>query len=292
MSIVSDYSKYISSIIREESQTRIALSRRYPKIVPLILLVRRTYNSAVYRMQSKYRLKREVDQDWYNTTEHSAPLYRKYNKPELDLGKIQNIHLAIQQLDGLIIPPGKVFSFWKEVGNPTTSRGYKTGLILSDGALQEGIGGGLCQLSNFIAYMFACTECVFIKRAHHSRDVFPDSGRNIPFASGATVFFNLIDLQIKNTTQHPIQIKLRMTKTQLRGSLSSSIKQDYKIKLQERAAVFLESPITGFVYRCNEIHKIYVQKHTKQTLQTKILWRNVAKVLYDKSHISKNILQF
>jgi vancomycin resistance protein VanW len=238
----------------------------------------------------KLRTYRSASARWFNLTEHSSPLYRKYNKKELDEGKIENIKLAIKSLDGIIIPPGKVFSFWKHVGRTSSKRGFKKGLVLSAGQLKEDVGGGLCQLSNLIAYMFAGTECVFVERKHHSKDVFPDYNRVIPFASGATIFFNLIDLKVKNSYTFPIKINLRTTDTQLRGSLSAPTRLDYFIKLEEKESYFIKSAQTSNVYRCNKLYRVFYEKKTKHKIKEEPLWLNVAQVMYAEDTIKHLIV--
>jgi len=218
---------FLRKIKKIENNNRTVLTSKYPFLLPFILEFRRTARSVFYNLHPKFKTIRSGVSTWSHLTEHSSSLYRKYNKKELDEGKIENIKIAIKSLDGLIIPPGKVFSFWRHVGRPSSKRGFKKGLVLSNGHLKEDVGGGLCQLSNLIAYMFACSECFFVERKHHSKDVFPDNNRTVPFASGATIFFNLIDLKIKNTYPFPLKLNLRTTDTQLRGSVDLPVSLDY-----------------------------------------------------------------
>lgn len=284
------HSIFFDQIRKKENDKRVAISKKYKFLLPIILNTRRFLNWSIYTLNPNFDLNNKQDTSkWLNLAEHSSPLYRKFNKVELDEGKIENIKIAIQKLNGLVIPPGKTFSLWKHIGKPNEKRGFKKGLVLSDGKLKEDIGGGLCQLSNLIAYMFACTECEFIEREHHSRDVFPDSGRIIPFASGATVFYNLIDLKVKNNYSFPIKINLHVTDTQLRGSLSSTSHLDYFIKLEERNQNFIKSVKSGIVYRCNELYRVFYQKNTKEKIKEKLLWRNTAKVVYDHELIKEEI---
>ena len=244
-----------------------------------------------YTLHPQFNTDHSHTSSWYHLTEHSSPLYRKYNKRELDEGKIENINLAIKHLNNIVIPPGKVFSFWKHVGRSSAKRGFKQGLLLSNGRLKEGVGGGLCQLSNLIAYMFACTECEFVERKHHSKDVFPDSGRTVPFASGATVFFNLIDLQIKNNYPFPIRITLRTTDTQLRGSIDAPLPLAHTVKLEEHESQFITSPDTQKLYRCNTLYRVWYTKQTKTYIKKEPLWSNIAEVMYDKSHVETRATQ-
>jgi vancomycin resistance protein VanW len=281
--------RYAKQIINLEKTKRVALTRKFPAILPIVLESKRLINTLGYKFNPAFSLRKETATKWFNITEHSSPLYRKYNKVELDEGKIKNIRIAIKNIDGIVIPPGKIFSFWKFVGRPLKKNGFERGLVLSAGQLKEDIGGGLCQLSNLMAYMFACTECDFVERKHHSRDVFPDSGRIIPFASGATVFFNLIDLKVKNTYPFPIRINLRTTDTQLRGSISCPVQLDNSIKLEEEGSKFIRSLRTGVIYRCNELFRVMYDKRTKKQIKKNILWTNIAEVMYDTGNIEHKI---
>ena len=269
---------------------RVALTSKYPLLLPFILESRRGINSAIYHIHPKFKTQKSKSDQWFHLTEHSSPLYRKYNKRELDDGKVENIKIAIESLNEIIIPAGKTFSFWKHVGRTSQKRGFKKGLVLSSGQLKEDVGGGLCQLSNLIAYMFACTECIFIERKHHSRDVFPDHHRVIPFASGATVFFNLIDLKVKNTYHFPIKINLRTTDTQLRGSLSIPVPLDYFIKLEEKESYFIKSIKTNNLYRCNKLNRVFYEKNTKKKIKEMSLWVNIAQVMYDENSVKHKIV--
>lgn len=283
-------------ILTIENDKRVALTKKYPFLIFPVIEIKRLYKKTLYTHLKVYNVKRvEVvaHSKWFNLTEHSSPLYRKYNKRELDDGKIKNIKIALQKIDGLVIQPNQIFSFWKYVGRTSESRGFSKGLVLSDGVLKEDFGGGLCQLSNLIAYMFACSDCKFIERKHHSRDVFPDSGRSVPFASGATVFYNLIDLKIKNTCDFPIRINLRMTETQLRGSLSSPKILDYDVKLEEKSTGFFKSAKSGITYRYNQLYRVFYKKgkskDEKEIIKEVLLWENIVKVIYQDSEIKRDI---
>jgi len=286
---------HVTSLIQKtEDDNRIAFTKRFPYLLTPVLEMKRLRNRLNYTYKKEFNYtpgSHDGTRTWFNLTEHSSPLYRKYNSHDLDKNKIHNIALAIQKLNGIIIEPGQVFSFWKHVGRTSEKHGYKKGLVISDGMLQEDYGGGLCQLSNLLAYMFACTDCTFIERKHHSRDVFPDNGRSVPFASGATIFYNLIDLKVKNTSSQAIQIELHITETQLRGSLSSPEKIPYTISLRETYSGFFKSRKTGTVYRFNQLYRVrYIKgRQIKEILDKTFLFENLAKVIYPENAIKEHI---
>ena len=64
------------------------------------------------------------------------------------LGKVQNLRRAAAALNGVAVPSGAVFSFWKQIGRASRRRGFVTGRMLQQGCLVPATGGGLCQLSN------------------------------------------------------------------------------------------------------------------------------------------------
>jgi VanW like protein len=65
----------------------------------------------------------------------------------LTAGKVHNLRLALGGIDGVEVPAGETFSFWKQVGRPSRARGFVDGRELREGCLIASPGGALCQLS-------------------------------------------------------------------------------------------------------------------------------------------------
>ncbi len=59
-----------------------------------------------------------------------------------------NIRIAVESMDGMIIPAGQEFSFNNTTGNRTTEKGYKPAGAYLNGVLIEEPGGGVCQVSS------------------------------------------------------------------------------------------------------------------------------------------------
>lgn len=129
--------------------------------------------------------------------ESVTPLWREGERAEVSLiaGKIHNLRLALRQLNGVEVPAGCVFSFWKQVGRAQRWKGYVTGRELREGCIIPTIGGGLCQLSNAL-YDAALRAGFEIVERHAHTQVIPGSlaeaGRD------ATVFWNYVDLRFKS----------------------------------------------------------------------------------------------
>ena len=109
-------------------------------------------------------------------------------------GKVHNLRRAAIALNGVLVPADQVFSFWRQVGPATRTRGYADGRMLQQGCLVPSVGGGLCQLSNALYQAAAAADCEIVERHAHSR-VVPGSASEA--GRDATVAWNYVDLRFR-----------------------------------------------------------------------------------------------
>jgi len=107
-------------------------------------------------------------------------------------GKVENLRIAARALDGLVMPAGAMFSFWRQVGPPTALRGFVAGRMLREGCMVPAIGGGLCQLSNALYDVALQAGCRIVERHAHSRVV---PGSAAAQGRDATVAWNYVDFR-------------------------------------------------------------------------------------------------
>lgn len=213
--------------------------------------------------------------------EHQSFLLRPLKDVDMQLqyNKVTNLRLALERINGIVLQPGETFSLWQLVGRPTKLKGYLEGMTLSNGQVQKGIGGGLCQLGNLIYWMTLHTPLTVTKRWRHSYDVFPDVNRKLPFGSGATLSYNYIDLQIKNEMAQPFQINLWLTKDYLKGNIctTEAILNSYEVF--ERNHKF-ELQWWGGYTRHNEIWRKVVNQ-LSQSEKEELVTSNHAIMMYN-----------
>lgn len=212
---------------------------------------------------------------------HQSVLLKKLgdNNEQLQINKVTNLKIAASRLNGILIKPNETFSFCKLVGLPTKRKGYLLGMELSFGEAKAGIGGGICQLSNLIHWLVIHSPLTVIERYHHSFDPFPDDGRVLPFGSGATVFYNYLDYQFQNNTNHTFQINLWFSEKCLEGELRIDTELDYAYHVFEKDHAFLK--IEGQFYRKNEIWREKILKfESGRVIDTELLTKNFARVTY------------
>ncbi len=216
----------------------------------------------------------------YQYFEHQTLLRRKLKDVDMYLqeNKIVNLKIAIQHLNGLIIKPNEIFSYWYLIGKPTSKKGYVDGMVLNNGGFHAATGGGLCQLSNLIFWLAIHTPLTIVERHRHGYDVFPDSNRTQPFGSGATCFYPHVDLMIKNETSDTFQLKLEVGDTHLHGSLRSSSEPQYKFDIVEKNHEMRQEYWGGYT-RHNEIYQ-EVYDLEGNLLDEQLIVKNSAIMMY------------
>ncbi len=187
---------------------------------------------------------------------HRTPLVRKLKDVDMWLqhNKVENLKIAVKQLDGIVIRPGETFSYWKLIGKPSKRKGYKEGVVLYYGGFKPGVGGGLCQLSNLIYWMTLHTQLKVVERYRHSYDVFPDVGRTQPFGSGATCVYNYRDLQIYNDTDSIYQLRVYIDDDYLNGEWRTLEASGLEYEVYERKHWITHEFWGGYI-RNNEIYR-------------------------------------
>lgn len=211
---------------------------------------------------------------------HKTILLRRLKDVDMWLqhNKIINLKIASKKLNGILIHPGEVFSYWKLIGKPSKNKGYVEGMVLKNGSFGADIGGGLCQLSNLVFWMTVHTPLTVIERHRHGYDVFPDSNRTQPFGSGATCFYPHGDLMIQNNTQDTYQLLVSVGDKFLEGEWRISSKPKYKFEVIERNHE-MKGEYWGGYSRHNEL---YQQKYdlNGNMIDEELILKNSAIMMY------------
>ena len=112
-----------------------------------------------------------------------------------------NVGLATAAVNECIVLPGKTFSFNRVVGERTTQKGYLPATVFQNGGMQEGVGGGICQVTSTIYVAALYAEMDQVSRYVHAYKVsYVDLGMD------ATVYWGSLDYVFRNNTDEPIKI--------------------------------------------------------------------------------------
>ena len=214
--------------------------------------------------------------------QHKSLIRRRLGNVNMQLqeNKATNLALAVTRINGLIIHPGETFSVWKLIGRTTKRRGYKEGLTIAKGQPGQGIGGGLCQLSNLIHWMVLHSQLTITEHHHHDAlDLFPDFGRQIPFGTGTSISYNYIDYRFKNDTDNSYQLLLWVDDEYLCGELRAEQPLAYTYHIHGENEYF--SREDGIIYRNGEVYRNVIERTTGQCIDSQLIRTNHARVMYD-----------
>ena len=218
---------------------------------------------------------------------HASLIRRRLGNQRMDLqeNKAVNLGLASPHIHGLLIRPGETFSLWRCVGSVTARKGYRVGLTITKNSPAEGVGGGMCQLSNLLHWMALHSELTVCERHHHDRfDLFPDYKRQVPFGTGTSILYNYLDYRLYNGTARTYQLLLYVEGEYLRGELRATQAEPVRFHIHTENERFVQE--ADGVYRVGQVYRDRVDKRTGDLLEHTLLQENHAKVMYDTAGLA------
>ncbi len=128
--------------------------------------------------------------------------------------RIYNINLTASKINGVLIPPGEIFSFNQTIGDITAATGFKQAYVIKEGRTVLDDGGGVCQDSTTLFRAVLNAGLPVVKRTAHAYRVgYYEQG--FPPGLDATVFYPSVDFQFKNDTSAHILIQAYTSGTTL-----------------------------------------------------------------------------
>lgn len=112
-----------------------------------------------------------------------------------------NMGLAVAKIDGLILLPGDEFSYNDVVGPRDVEHGYKEAHVYINGRVENGIGGGICQVSTTLYNAVLKADLTVKERRSHSFTV-----GYVPLGQDATAYYGGTDFRFINSTRWPIRL--------------------------------------------------------------------------------------
>lgn len=219
---------------------------------------------------------------------HSSNMIKRAKGVDLRLqeNKAENIRLACKKLNGLMIQPGEVFSFWRTVGKTSRRNGYKEGRVIQNNRLIAGTGGGLCNLANTIHLLVLHSPLDVTEFHCHSDALAPDEGKRIPFSAGTSVSYNYIDYRFKNNTDQNVQLLLWCEEEELHAELRSESAFPRRYQLVEENHHFAKEGEA--FYRISKIYREVSDSATGRLLDKELILDNHSEVMYDYALIPKD----
>lgn len=119
-------------------------------------------------------------------------------------GRLNNIRITCDRLNGTIVSNGETFSFCNTLGPSTEEKGYQKAKVIAHGDVIQALGGGNCQVaSTLYNAVLEGTGLEVVERHEHGKDV-----GYVPEGKDATVSYESLDFKFKNSTGNDVKMYL------------------------------------------------------------------------------------
>ncbi len=165
-----------------------------------------------------------------------------------------NVDLAVQRVNGALIPPGGTFSFDQTVGAVDSAHGYKLGygiVATSNGSVSTvpSVGGGICQVATTLFHAAFWAGLPIVQRSWHLYWI-PLYGQPPSGITGldATIDTDVgLDLKFKNTTGNWIAVQASSDGTWVRFALYGT-DPGWKVKVSDPVVTNVVKAQTAMQY--------------------------------------------
>ncbi len=212
--------------------------------------------------------------------ESSCPMYNHDTGCDMKYqeNKVFNLKLAAKTLDKLLIRPGETFSFWNRVGNTGCRTPYRDGLAVSDGKLQALPGGGLCQMSNLLFWIFLHTPLTVTERHGHRVKDFPESPSDAQLGVDATVSEGWLDLRVRNDTEYTFQLSISFDEGNIIGGVWADFQPTAEYLVENGKPLYIQK--NGRIFEEVDIIQNIVSLPERECISSKLLYRNRCEIRY------------
>ncbi|MGL4791002.1 MAG: VanW family protein [Anaerotignaceae bacterium] len=146
--------------------------------------------------------KATITKDMYEKSTTLIGTYStKYTGSET-LGRNINLSVGSQKITETIVQPGGVFSMNEELGPQTYAEGFRDAAVIVNGKLEDGLAGGVCQITSTLYNAVVKAELEIVSRRNHSLVV-----GYVPLGQDAAIAGDYLDFKFKNSTDYPIYIE-------------------------------------------------------------------------------------
>lgn len=120
-------------------------------------------------------------------------------------GRINNLTLAAERTNGVLVPPGSIYSMNDSIGEISAATGYDAAWIILGSRTVLGHGGGVCQTSTTLFRAVLDSGLPIVARHPHAYRVrYYELGS--PMGIDASIYQPTLDFQFKNDTPNYVLV--------------------------------------------------------------------------------------
>lgn len=259
--------------------------KRLTQIFPFLLPLRRWQRKKLFYIRMRFdgnRYSKEIRNDILPQEVFGTSSLMLNKNSGFDMkyqqNKVFNLKLAAKTLNQVVIKPSETFSFWQLARYADKRERYKDGLNLIDGKIVGSYGGGLCQISNMLFWMFLHTPLEIVERHGHAVESFPSTTESNPCGTDATINEGWLDLKVRNNTNASYQIVIRFDEEFMYGWIYSDKKQEYEYRIYNSDVKYQRKK--GKIYQTSVVNCLRTRISTDITEQLE-LYTNICEIGYE-----------
>lgn len=113
-----------------------------------------------------------------------------------------NLKVGCEYINGTVVEPGEEFSMAEGLKEQTYENGYRNAAVYVNGKTEDGMGGGVCQISTTVYNAVIRAELEVTERFNHSLPV-----SYVPLGLDAAIAEGYKDFKFVNDTDYPVYIE-------------------------------------------------------------------------------------
>jgi len=257
------------------------ITQKFPFLLPLRVAQRKMFFYASMRFDGRAYAKTIHDLFLaYRLFSANSGLYNRDTGYDIvyQENKVFNLKLAAKTLNGLLIKPGETFSLCKAIRYADKCTPYKDGLTVTNGMLGTARGGGLCQMSNLLFWVFLHSPLTIVERHTHRVKDFPALRNAEPEGVDATISEGWLDLKVKNETDLTFQIGISFDNEDIMGSLFADKPLPFIYEIEGKGLSYLRK--NGVIYQKIFIYRRKIDIDTGKPLSESLLYENSCVIGY------------
>lgn len=266
---------------RKETMKRKRITQRFPWLLPIRKKQRIFCFYLKMALDGRHYASRIGEEPFAHLLyTDTSPLYNKETGFDMiyQENKVFNLKLAAAVLNNLVIRPHETFSFWHLVRHADSKTPFRDGLTVTDGELKTTSGGGLCQMSNLLFWLFLHTPLLIVERHGHAVKHFPDPSGGLPAGVDAAVSEGWLDLKVRNDTEFTFQLRLAFTEEDITGSIFTDTDTGKRYEVANGEISF-ENRDEGLFEKADVLQRVY-SSGTGECLSEKRLYTNCCEIGY------------
>ncbi|MCC6483252.1 MAG: VanW family protein [Armatimonadetes bacterium] len=140
--------------------------------------------------------------------------------------RTNNLRLAAKSINGSLLKPGDTFSYNDTVGPRVRETGYQDAIIFVKGKMEQGTGGGICQVSSTLYNSALLSGLKITQRSNHSMPVV-----YVPPGMDATVAYGSRDFKFRNSLGHTIYLQMAASGSRLTSTIYGAASDKKTVKI-------------------------------------------------------------